>query len=57
MLEGETLFGGTLGVNIQQLCRHIAYFLSRFLTRARPGIAAKLMQWCIFFGTARITAN
>ncbi|MNE03829.1 hypothetical protein D3C80_963420 [compost metagenome] len=41
VLERVARFRGTLGVNIQQFCRHIADFFGGFLTRARPDITAQ----------------
>ncbi|CCK02190.1 2C-methyl-D-erythritol 2,4-cyclodiphosphate synthase(EC:4.6.1.12) [Cronobacter sakazakii 701] len=57
MLKGETGFRGALGVDIQQLRRHIAHFFRRFLARFRPRVAAKLVQRRVLFGTACVAAD
>ncbi|SAJ25486.1 Uncharacterised protein [Enterobacter cloacae] len=49
MLKRIALFGRTLGVNIQQLGGHVAHFFRCLLARARPGIAAQLMQRRVVF--------
>ena len=57
MLKRIALFGRTLGVNIQQLGGHVAYFFCRLLARARPGIAAQLVQRRILFRASGVAAD
>ena len=57
VFEGKALFGGALGVDIQQLGRYVAHLLGGFLPRARPGVAAQLMQRRVLFRTARVAAD
>ena len=57
MFGGMPGAGGAYGVDIQQLGRHVAHFFRRLLARARPGIAAQLVQRRIFFGAARVAAD
>ena len=57
MLKRITFFGRALGIDVQQLGRHVAHFFRRLLARARPGVAAQLVQRCIIFGTACIAAD
>ena len=57
MLKGKALFSRALGVDIQQLGRHVAHFFRRLLARARPGVAAQLVQRRILFGAARVAAD
>ncbi len=57
MLKGEALFGRALGVDIQQLGGHVTHFFRGLLARARPGVAAQLVQRRVLFGTARVAAD
>ena len=57
VFKGKTRLRRALGVDIQQLGRHVAYFLSRFLSRPGPGIAAQLVQGGVFFRPAGVAAD
>ena len=57
MFEGETGLGGALGVDIQQLRRHVAHPLGRFLPRARPSVAAQFVQRRVFVRAAGVAAD
>ncbi len=55
--KGVALLSGALRIDIQQFRRHVAHFFRRFLARARPGVAAQLVQRGVFIGAAGVTAN
>ena len=57
VFKGKTRLRRALGIDIQQLGRHVAYFLSRFLSRPGPGIAAQLVQGGVFFRPAGVAAD
>ncbi len=57
VFKGITGLGRALGVDIQQLRRHVAHFLRRFLPRPRPGVTAELMQRRILLRAARVAAD
>ncbi len=44
VFKGKTRLRRALGIDIQQLGRHVAYFLSRFCRARVRGIAAQLVQ-------------
>ncbi len=57
VFKGVARLRRTLGVDIQQLCRHVADFFRRFLPRPRPGVTAEFMQGGILFCAACVAAD